>query len=172
MVDLEYYEVPPTKWTFEPDVMREYVQNNLEGRTLNLFCGKTYLHHPNEDSIIRNDIDESIDADFHFNATEVREYVDDQSFGTVILDPPYNVRKSREKYSGVYQGALKYIKDQLQTIVRPGGIVIHFGYDTTGMSKSRGFKKEQVAVFNHKGDHNDTLSVIDRRMNTGIADYD
>ena len=169
-MNFEYIEAPPTKWTFDPSSVCRFVEKELEGRVLNLFAGQTKLRHSGE--IVRNDMDEDKDADIHIDATNCREHFSDGSFDTLILDPPYNVRKAREKYEGEYMGSFKRVKDQSQHLIKPaGGKVITFGYDSTGMSKSRGFEKQKVALINHKGDHNDTICVIERRVNGSLADY-
>jgi len=164
-----YIEAPPTKWTFEPDSVRRFVESQLEGRVLNLFAGETKLRHSGE--IVRNDLDEKREADVHIDATQCRKHFEDCSFNTVVLDPPYNVRKAREKYEGEYMGAFKRVKNQVQHLVEPGGRVITFGYDSTGMSKSRGYEKEHISLLNHKGDHNDTICTIERRVNRSLSDY-
>lgn len=160
-IEFGYIETPPNSWTFNSRKIREVVEFHLEGRVLNLFAGKTKLDH--DDEVVRNDLDTERDADYHFDAMKVGEYFDENSFDTVVLDPPYNARKSREKYNGEYKGKLTHAKDQLKNIVKPGGVVITFGYATTGMSKSRGFELEHVYVINHKGDHNDTLFTVERK---------
>lgn len=166
----QYIEVPAAKWTFEPATLRRYVESHLKGRVLNLFAGQTHLRHEGE--VIRNDLDESIEAEYHFDATEVADFFPPRSFDTVILDPPYNVRKAREKYNGEYRGEFTIIKDQVVPLVKLGGRVIHFGYASTGMSKSRGFKKREVCLINHKGDFNDTICVVEDRVEGGLDSYE
>ncbi len=166
----EYIEAPPTKWTFEPNSVRSYVESHLEGRVLNLFAGTTKLRHSGK--IIRNDISEDRPADTHINAMFARDTFQDESFDTVILDPPYNVRKAREKYDGEYMGSFKRVKNQVQHLIKPDGKALTWGYDSTGMSQSRGFKKTEVALVNHKGDHNDTICVVERKMNTSLSAYE
>ena len=85
-------------------------------------------------------------------------------YDTVILDPPYNLRKSREKYGGIYTSELRKIKTELPSIINTGGIVICYGYDTTGMGKRRGFELIHICVVNHSGDHNDTLCTVERKI--------
>lgn len=165
-VGFQYLEVPPTKWTFKPDDVRQYVESRLRGDVLNLFAGETKLRHDGE--VIRNDINEDADADYHFDAEEVADHFAPESFDTVVLDPPYNVRKAREKYNGRNIGKFTRVKDELVPLVRPGGIVLTFGYSSTGMSRSRGFEKEEIALLNHKGDHNDTICVVERKPNESI----
>jgi len=165
----KYLEVPPDKWTFSPPKVKRFIESELSGRVLNLFAGKTKLNHSSE--IVRNDIDEQRDADYHFNATNVDEYFSSGSFDTIILDPPYNVRKSREKYNQELKLQFTIVRDKCASLVRSGGKVISLGYDSTGMSKSRGFEKEKIALMNHKGTHNDTICLIESKENNSISDY-
>ena len=79
---------------------------------------------------------------------------------TIVLDPPYNIRKAREKYEGRWIGKLTKIKNMLPQIIPVGGRIISLGYDSVGMSKSRGFKKIALCVICHGGDHNDTICLI------------
>jgi len=167
---IDYIESPPCKWTFKPPKVRRWVERHLEGRVLNLFAGKTKLRHSGE--IIRNDIDPEIEADYHFDAIEVDKYFPPNSFDTVIIDPPYTYRKSKEKYRGRwYEGKLKIVKDKVARLIKPGGICITFGYDTTGMGRSRGFRKERILIINHGGDHRDTLAVIERKVYCDLEGY-
>lgn len=38
-----------------------------------------------------------------------------------------------------------------------------YGYDSVGMSKSRGFKKIAVCLMCHGGDHNDTICLVEKK---------
>lgn len=168
-VEFEYIESPPNKWTFKPKKIRTFLERELEGKVLNLFAGETKLRH--RDEIVRNDINENIEADYHFDALKIDEEFDKETFDTVILDPPYNVRKAREKYDGTYQGKFRAIKEKVSKLVRVSGKVLTFGYDSTGMSGSRGFKKVKIYLINHKGDHNDTICLVERRIQTSLEKF-
>jgi len=82
-------------------------------------------------------------------------------FDTIILDPPWSIRKSREKYGGRVVGSFTKIKDVLRRILNDNGRVITIGYSSTGMSKSRGFKKIALAVVCHNGDHDDSFAIVE-----------
>lgn len=159
---LYYLTQPPKKYTFEQPKLKTLVENYCEGTVLNLFAGKVKL----DINETRNDIDVNMPADFHMDAYElVIELISyGKRYDTIILDPPYNLRKAREKYGGRYIGLFTKIKNKIPEICTPNSVIITLGYDTVGMSKSRGFKKIAVAVICHNGDHNDTLMVIERRV--------
>lgn len=157
----------PSKWTFQPHAVRKYVEGWLDGRVLNLFAGHTELRHDGE--IVRNDLDEDKPADYHFDAVDADLYLDEDSFDTVVLDPPWNSRKSREKYRGEYQGHFTAVKDTVAKLVKPGGHVLTVGYDTLGLGKQRGFKPRAVASLCYGGDINDALILVEQRVEHDLS---
>lgn len=58
------------------------------------------------------------------------------------------------------------IKDEAARILKPGGLVITLGWNSTGLGKRRGFTKEQLLVVNHGAQHNDTLALLESKLNT------
>ena len=161
-MEFTYLMQPPNRYTFRQPKLKQWVEDNCEGKVLNLFAGLTKL---NVDEVrIDNDAesepDYCMDAyDFVFKAIQ-----EGMKFDTIVLDPPYNVRKSREKYEGRYIGSFTKIKDLLPKILNKDGVIITLGYDTVGMSKSRGFTKEAICLVCHSGDHNDTLVLKERKL--------
>ena len=151
-----YLRQPPKRWTFEQPKLREWVENWCDGRVLNLFAGKTRLSIDE----LRVDIDPSVNPDISMDAFEFVSTTEER-FNTVILDPPYNIRKAREKYGGRWIGKLTKIKNILPRVLQDGGKVISLGYDSTGMSRSRGFEKIAICLICHSGDHNDTIGIVE-----------
>ena len=166
---MSYLVQPANKYTFKMPRVKKWVQRHCKGNILNLFAGKTKLH-ANE---VRVDIDPAVNPDYCCDAHDFVRTWNGKKFDTVILDPPYNVRKAREKYNGNWIGSFTKIKDILPNIINNGGIVIIFGYDTTGMGKKRGFKKIEILVINHCGDFNDTLALVEQKINqTKITEFE
>ena len=157
-MEMTYLSQPPKRWTFEQPKLKEWVESHCHGKVLNLFAGKTRLAVDEYRVDVSNENNPDCVADaFEFVTTT------SMKFDTVVLDPPYNLRKSREKYGeNRWIGAFTKIKDHLVSILNPGATVVILGYDTVGMSKSRGFEKVAVCVVCHNGDHNDTLVVVER----------
>jgi len=159
-----YLEQPPNKWTFEPPKVKRWVESRCKGKVLNLFAGKTRLMVKE----FRVDVSKEFNPDFCGDAFEFVKTTD-LKFDTIILDPPYNLRKSREKYQGRYIGSFTKIKKELVRILNPGGRVITFGYNSNGMG--RGFEKTEICLINCKGDHQDIIVTVedktsDLRQNT------
>jgi hypothetical protein len=167
-MEMTYLSQPPKRYTFEQPKLKKWVEGFCHGHILNLFAGKVILD--NSDGTFleyRNDIDPDMPATFHRDAFDLVagwKMIPMSPVQVVILDPPYNIRKAREKYEGRWIGKLTKIKNILPSILARHGYVISLGYDTVGMSKSRGFEKIAVCVVCHGGDHNDTLVVVERKL--------
>lgn len=171
-MEFTYLQQPPKKYTFEQPKLKAWVESYCMGNILNLFAGKVKLNVPE----IRVDIDPEMPADYHMDAYEFVRMVGLTGnlpgstsgallkFDTVVLDPPYNIRKAREKYEGHWIGKLTKVKNLLPHIIAPGGRVISLGYDSVGMSKSRGFKKIAICLVCHGGDHNDTICLVEEKQ--------
>lgn len=154
---------PPKKYTFEMPLLKKWIEQQCRGKVLNLFAGKVCLLVDE----VRNDLDPLMPAEYHLTADQFCKIAIEKGmkFDTIILDPPYNLRKSREKYNGRYFGNFTVIKRMMPDILNPNGKVITLGYDTTGIGKKRGFQKIAICVVNHKGDHNDTLVLVEQKIN-------
>lgn len=165
-IDFEYLLQPPKRYTFEQPKVKEWVEKMCFGKVLNLFSGKVKLAIDET----RNDIDASMPAEYHQDAYELCNNLPDKCFDTIILDPPYSLRKSREKYGGRYIGKFTKIKNILPRILKDNGRVITFGYDSVGMSKSRGFTKVAILLICHSGDHDDTVVVVENKDLIGLVE--
>ena len=154
-----YIKTPLNRYTFKSKKILFWVERHVEGLTLNLFAGKTKLA-CNE---IRNDLDINMPADYHMDALKFCESWNGAKFDTVLLDPPYSVRKSMEMYHGKKQSPFNATKDAITKILQPHGIVITFGYHSVSMGRRRGFKQEHILLMSHGGAIHDTIAVIERR---------
>lgn len=157
-VALYYLMQPPKRYTFEQPKLKRWVESFCKGKVLNLFAGKTQL----DIDEYRVDISSEFSPDICCDAFNFIETTN-KKFDTVILDPPYNIRKSREKYGGNYIGHLTKIKNALPRVLNEGAFVISLGYNSVGMSRSRGFEKIAICLVCHSGDHNDTIVVVEQK---------
>ena len=169
-MNFTYLKQPSRKYTFEMEKLKRWTVENCKGKVLNLFAGKTLLNGIDE---TRVDLNKEMPADYYMDAYEFVLMAKKKKlkYDTVIFDPPYNLRKSREKYMGVYTSELRKIKTELPDLVNIGGFVISYGYDTTGMGKKRGFELIHICIVNHSGDHNDTLCTIEIKTQMNIIYY-
>lgn len=146
------------RYTFKNKRIRNWVEETAEGRALNLFAGKTQLSIEE----VRNDLDETMNAEHHLDALEFAVQWDGEKFDTVLLDPPYSYRKSMEMYNGKITSPFNALKDALVPILNNEGIVITFGYHSVSMGKVRNFKLEQILLMSHGGAIHDTIAAVER----------
>jgi hypothetical protein len=157
-VKFDYIKCPLHKYTFKIKNIREWTENNCEGKTLNLFAGRTKL---NIDEV-RNDLDDEALADYRMDALEFLRTWKGDKFDTILLDPPYAYRKSMEMYKGIKCSPFKQLKDEVLNVLKPNGKVITFGYHSNTMGANRGFKVEKIALFSHGGAIHDTIASVER----------
>ena len=85
----------------------------------------------------------------------------------VLFDPPYSTEQCLRRYTpkhGGTAGRAEYwakCKDEIARIVKPGGVVISFAWDSVGMGKGRGFTLEEVLLVCHGACHNDTIVTVE-----------
>lgn len=183
-IDLSYYTVQPSKWTFQSDKIRGWVTAEDDGRAwwrgrvLNACAGRTKLaeyvdvaasNHVTE--IVRNDVDESIDADHHYDVCDIATHLDAHSFDTIVFDPPYSEYQANEHYDGQQVGRVAAAKRQFHRLLAPGGRVIQFGYTTTCMPRALRYERRAVAVFNTLGQQNDILGTVDEREHAPLSSF-
>lgn len=165
-MNFTYLYQPPKKWTFEQPKLRKWVESWCIGKVLNLFAGKTNL---NVDEY-RVDLSNEFNPDYCGDASNFL-YMTKMKFNTVILDPPYSIRKAKEKYNGRYIGNFKRIKNNLLNVLNQDNRVISLTNDSVGMSKSRGFRKIALCLVCHSGEHNDTIGVVEEKIFTNITNF-
>lgn len=156
----DYIKCPLHRYTFSVKPIREWVEKNCQGRTLNLFAGKTKL---NIDEV-RNDLDPEALADYRMDALEFLRTWQGEKFDTILIDAPYAYRKSMEMYKGIRCSPFRQLKDEITNVIKPGGMVIVFGYHSNTMGSNRGFKVERIALFSHGGAIHDTIASVERKI--------
>jgi len=92
----------------------------------------------------------------------------------VLFDPPYSPRQVSEHYKAAgltvtgedtQSGRLyKRVRDAIDRIVRPGGIVLSFGWQSVGMGVNRGYELFETMLVAHGGGHNDTICIAERKV--------
>lgn len=160
---IEHMRCPLHRYTFSVKSIRDWVERNCEGRVLNLFAGLTRLAVDE----LRNDLDAAMPADHHLDALDFLRGWQSEKFQTILLDPPYALRKSMELYKGIIFSPFRQMKDALPSCLKPGGLVITFGYHSIVMGNGRGFELERLAVFSHGGAIHDTIASIERYRTPG-----
>ena len=157
---------PPKKFTFEQPKLKQWTERLCKGKVLNLFAGKTTLLADE----FRVDMNKEMKANWYGDAFEFITTTD-MKFDTIILDPPYNLRKAREKYKGKYMGSYTKIKNEIQRILNDNARILSYGYDSYGMGKKRGFEKIAICLVCHGGDHNDTICIAEEKKNKTLLSH-
>lgn len=124
----------------------------------------------------RNDIDPATSAPFHMDAADFcREAGKRAAQCTLALfDPPYSPRQISECYKGFgrevttadTQNAALYkrVRDAIDALIVPGGMVLSFGWSSNGMGKTRGYEIIEILLVAHGGAHNDTICLAERKL--------
>ena len=160
MTELELVRTNLRRYTFESPKIKDWVESKSDGKVLNLFAGKTLL---NLDEI-RNDLDtENAIADYNMDCVDFVQQWEGHKFDTIILDPPYALRKAMEMYNGNYSSRFKVLADSVDRILAEGGKIISFGYHSTFMGKVRGYELDTLCVFAHGGSQHCTIGIVEKR---------
>lgn len=90
-----------------------------------------------------------------------------------LFDPPYSPRQVSEHYKAAglpvtsadtQNGRLyKRVRDALDKIMAPGGVVLSFGWQSAGMGVGRGYELVETMLVAHGGGHNDTICIAERK---------
>ena len=152
----KYLKQPPRRYMFEQHLLRDFVEGWCKGKVLNLFAGKVKLSVDE----VRIDLSNEFNPDYNIDALDFIKSTD-LKFDTVIYDPPYSLRKSMTKYNGKIASSSLWIKEELPRVLNKEARIITLGYDSVGMSESRGFKKIALYLVCHGGAHHDTICLVE-----------
>lgn len=115
----------------------------------------------------RNDLDERTRAESHLKAEEFVQRLPGLVADAVLFDPPYSPTQMIRAYKGRANGQTarlyKAVKDGLDSILRPGGLAICFGWNSVWFGKGRGYQLLEVLLVSHGGAHNDTIVTVEKK---------
>ena len=155
-----------SRWTFQYGPARSFVEKRLEGRVLNACAGKTKLNHDGE--IVRNDLNPDRDAETNHDVAEIADHFEPRSFDTVVFDPPFDEKQAETKYDGLHAMDVYAALEQFEELVRPGGLVICFGWNSWGMRSFGAFEREDTVLFQRGPIHRDVIATVDRRTSGSL----
>jgi predicted methyltransferase len=128
---------------------------------------------PDEVNYITNDLDEDYDTDYHLDALDFLKQFEDESVDMILYDPPYSPRQVSECYKSLgmtvnmqttqasYWGNQK---KEIARILKPGGKVITFGWNSGGIGKTKGMEIKNILMVAHGGWHNDTICTVEVKV--------
>lgn len=122
-----------------------------------------------------NDLDESTEAHHHLDALDFLCSLPSGAFDAVIFDPPFSEYQAARYEVGtanIYTtpGAIKMQMCEIERILKPGGFMLKFGFNTS--RHKHHFDLMRVIVVNHGGNHNDTLVSLWRKSNHNLGEWD
>jgi len=160
----------PSKWTFQIKPISEFVHRYYRDDmvSVDMFCGQSDL------ATHKNDLSRGGKESVEYMDALISEGV---SADLVFFDPPYSPRQISECYKSVglevgmkeTQNGRLYseVKKRIDQILKPGGIVLCFGWQSCGMGK--GYETIEIMLVQHGGAHNDTICVAQRKPVSSIA---
>ena len=163
----------PNPDTFSIKPIREFIESAfadtaIKGKACDPFARNSPFKH----LCITNDLDPEIETDFHFDALEFLKLQRTADFAIVLFDPPYSPRQVSECYKKTGRAVNMQttqasfwgnLKKEISRIVKPGGCVLSFGWNSGGIGKKYGFEIEAIRLVAHGGWHNDTICVKEIR---------
>lgn len=158
----------PNKNTFSiPPISMMLEEELTDGLWIDPFANK------NKYASITNDLNPEYDTDYHLDALDFLKLFDANSVDGVLYDPPFSPRQVSECYNNVGYNVTWDTtkasfwgnhKREISRIVKVGGKVITFGWNSGGIGAKYGFQIERILLVPHGGWHNDTICTIERKV--------
>tara|TARA_Y100000310_G_C20278285_1_gene621351 strand:- start:20 stop:589 length:570 start_codon:yes stop_codon:yes gene_type:complete len=142
------------------------------------FANDNWLRHtyPN---VITNDLNPIYDTDYNLEAHDFakeirRERSDPPEVDLILFDPPWTLNQLKTSYEGIgqhlelWQAQNKWgqCRSDLARAVKPGGIVMSWGYESHGFGWRRGFKDLEmlIGVQSYQADRYDILCIVEQKV--------
>lgn len=171
-VRIERVWAMPNKNTFEVKPIHDLIVDEMtEGTWIDPFANRNKL------ATITNDLSQEFDTDYHLDALDFMKLFEDSSVDGVLYDPPYSPRQVSECYNNVGYNVTWDTtkasfwgnhKREISRIVKLGGKVITFGWNSGGIGHKYGFEITRILMVPHGGWHNDTICTVEVKTHEGI----
>lgn len=119
---------------------------------------------------ITNDLNPKFDTTYHLDALDFLKLFENSSVDGVLYDPPFSPRQVSECYNNVGLNVTWDTtkasfwgnhKKEISRIVKVGGKVISFGWNSGGIGMKYGFTIKRILLVSHGGWHNDTICTVE-----------
>lgn len=167
-IDIQRQWAMPNKNTFDIKPIKELIQSELtNGTWIDPFANQNKL------AAITNDLNPDFNTDYHMDALDFLKTFQNESVDGVLYDPPYSPRQVTECYQGVGMNVTSETtrasfwgnqKKEISRIVKPGGKVITFGWNSGGIGRKYGFEITRILLVPHGGWHNDTICTVEVKV--------
>ncbi len=155
----------PNKNTFEIKPIKKLLEEEMtDGLWIDPFANKNKL------ATITNDLNPDFDTDYHLDALDFLRLFDSNSVDGVLYDPPFSPRQVSECYKNFGYNVTwdttkasfwSNHKKEIARILKLGGKVISFGWNSGGIGKELGFEITRILLVPHGGWHNDTICTVE-----------
>ena len=162
------FKIKPIKNIIER-YQEELVSNSL---VLDPFSNQNIVIDRERLNLITNDIDPQYDTDYSLDALDFLKMFSDESVDLVLYDPPYSPRQVSEVYKKLDMSVNMQTtqasywgnqKKEISRIVKKGGYVLTFGWNSGGIGKTKGFEIVEILMVAHGGWHNDTIVTVEKK---------
>lgn len=158
----------PNKNTFDIKPIKELIQRYIKPDIYSIdpFANKNRL------AQICNDLDSQYNTHHCLDAIDFLKIHHDGIVDLVLYDPPYSPRQVSECYklmgktvnmATTQSSYWSNQKSEIKRIVKVGGHVITFGWNSGGIGKTNGFEIVEILLVPHGGWHNDTIVTVERK---------
>ena len=159
----------PNSNTFDILCINKLIRRYLkpEHNSIDPFANKSRL------AKITNDLNPDMNTDYHMDAVDFLKQFEDNSIDFIFYDPPYSLRQVSECYKNVgikvttettqSSWRTKHI-NEIARITKANGIVMCFGWNSSGVGIKRGFELLEILLVAHGGSHNDTICTVERKI--------
>jgi len=177
------------RWTFEDKTIRNWVVGHMDGRVLNACAGKTEL--PHDDTVVTNDVDETIQTDYSVDVVELAALLEPESFDTIVFDPPWTMYQANMRYDGRHVtkdeisidvselpqvvgrdkkqvGHARLAKDGFDYLLKPGGKVIQLSYSGCCMPSRLQYQQLERVMFDPLGEGKTLIGSVDLKTQTSF----
>ena len=151
----------PNKNTFSIKIIKFWILDKLtEGVWLDPFARQS----PFKTKMITNDLNPKFKTDYNIKAIDFLKKFEDETITGIVFDPPYTPRQLKESYNNIglslhdtKSSVWAKWKDEIARVLKPNGICLSFGFNSSGLGKKRNFTQKEILLISHGGNHNDTI---------------
>lgn len=121
-----------------------------------------------------NDLNPNTTAQYHMDALDFLAMMHGQGVQAdlVIMDPPFSPRQLKECYDNIgkkmgqtdaHRTTWTAEREVIDKILKPGGMVLFFGWNSTGMGLVRPYTIEEIMLVTFGACHNDVICMAQRK---------
>ncbi len=167
---------PPSRHTFTIKPIKKLLERYVgDGKGwIDPFAGENSPAH------FTNDLNPNKPTKYHLKSVDFCRTIQGK-FKGILFDPPYSPRQIKECYENIglqtsmtdTQNCVLYseTKKAIYNKLEDGAIAITFGWNSSGFGKSLGFEIIEILLVNHSAAHNDTIVVVEKKVNRLLESF-